>query len=239
MSNPAHTKKPYKVGPGFPPPEHQWPKGTSGNPKGRPPKKQKEKLSVLADPLTQMIVSHGDKKLPVPVGGDIQKISAIEAALNKLFKMGMEGHSPSLRLYLEIQAEAQRSLHAANDEFTMAAIIWRNRYLEQFLESDRLNKPLPDILPDPRDIIFDETGMARIVGPVNYQDKLEMDSIVEHQETVLTCLDDLASNSRKADILEKEIRRLKRRLTKCNAALPPRLRKLWQRAPHKDHQSTN
>lgn len=70
----------YKVGYGRPPKEHQFRKGQSGNPKGRPQKKGIETVDVLG------IL---DESVDVRVNGKRRRLSSFELSVRSLAKMAM------------------------------------------------------------------------------------------------------------------------------------------------------
>lgn len=70
-STPTAPAEDYKVGPGHPPKEYQWPKGTSGNKKGRPPKQSalSSILSLIEEILEEKVtLKHGEKLTKLQTG---------------------------------------------------------------------------------------------------------------------------------------------------------------------------
>lgn len=81
----------YKVGKGNPPKEHQFRKGKSGNPRGRPPKKTHatfDAISVL------------NEELNVQIRGKKTKASAFEVSFRKTSKLAVDGKIGSIRRFL-------------------------------------------------------------------------------------------------------------------------------------------
>jgi len=81
----------YKVGKGKPPKEHQFPKGKSGNPDGRPPQKTPDKIDAA---------SILNSEVKVEIGGKKMKVSAFEVSFRKTSKLAVEGNLRSIRQFL-------------------------------------------------------------------------------------------------------------------------------------------
>lgn len=86
----------YKVGYGKPPKHTQFKKGQSGNPEGRPPKRMTE-VETLRD-MRAILWRAATTPITTTVGGNKQKMPALEAVYLKLVARCMEGHTPSIRL---------------------------------------------------------------------------------------------------------------------------------------------
>jgi hypothetical protein len=76
----------YKVGPKRPPREHQFKKGQSGNPRGRP-KGSLSKATLRAAYAAAFL----DATVPILVGGQRHEINALEALLKGLMQSGLKG----------------------------------------------------------------------------------------------------------------------------------------------------
>jgi Family of unknown function (DUF5681) len=94
MSDKANDCGGYIVGHGKPPQHSRWPKGTSGNPKGRPPKPKPDAASVVA------ILN-----APVDVrkGGKVKKLHAFEAIVRRLASRAIaHANMQSARRFIEL-----------------------------------------------------------------------------------------------------------------------------------------
>lgn len=100
-NKPEKPKTPYKVGYGKPPPEHQFKKGKSGNPRGRPPIDKDPKV-YTADDLRRKILKLSNRKVNTVVDGKQTPMAMIMAIYMRLFQRAMEGHLPSIREILKI-----------------------------------------------------------------------------------------------------------------------------------------
>jgi Family of unknown function (DUF5681) len=91
----------YSVGYGRPPREHCFPKGRSGNPRGRP-KGAKSMANHCEDVLAEMTtVTEGTRRRRVPKGKAIVLATALRAmkgddkAIESLLKMQRQGNEPA------------------------------------------------------------------------------------------------------------------------------------------------
>ena len=86
----------YEVGYGRPPKQHQFKKGRSGNPRGRPPKKPDlyaELMAVLREKVT------------VNVGAEPTTVTVQQALLLRLREMAVAGDATAQKLLLRIMRE--------------------------------------------------------------------------------------------------------------------------------------
>lgn len=80
--------QPLKVGYKSPPPEHQFPKGVSGNPKGRP-----RRSGSLAAAFAEV----GEELVTVTEGGRQWKVPSDEAVIRQLYAKAAQGNANARR----------------------------------------------------------------------------------------------------------------------------------------------
>ena len=98
----SKDEKSKPTGYGNPPKAHQFKKGQSGNPKGRP--KGKTPAETLREHRA-MICKVAMIEVPTVVDGEPSSVSAYEAVYIQLFKRAMEGHGPSIRYVDKLMKE--------------------------------------------------------------------------------------------------------------------------------------
>jgi len=81
----------------------QWPKGTSGNPKGRPRKRER---SYLPRQFVSDILALSEEQITIKTEQGVEKMPVIQIALKQLIRKAMRGHGPSLRKLLDLHFEA-------------------------------------------------------------------------------------------------------------------------------------
>jgi hypothetical protein len=93
--------KNYDVGYGKPPREHQFKKGQSGNPAGRPKAPEPPDHPLKNPQFVHAFLDDAQQVLNVSVSGKTVSMTKIEAIVAQLGNKAMQGHVPSARLYLQ------------------------------------------------------------------------------------------------------------------------------------------
>jgi Family of unknown function (DUF5681) len=154
-----------------PPVEHQFKKGRSGNPKGRPRKKAVQRNlgasgGGIADRLNAMALDEATRLVTVREGDKVSEIPAMQALLRTMFRAAAEGDTRAARQLLELTARAESGRAATATEILEFASDYKKTLLPIFEEHEREGLEPPDIYPHPDDIIIDEaTGEVTIDGP--------------------------------------------------------------------------
>src|ERR1700677_4359772 len=105
-----------------PPVAHQFKKGTSGNPNGRPPKKNMQSgLSGLgggiADRLGAMALDEAIRPVTVRDGDKASEIPAMQALVRTMFRAAAQGDTKAGRQLLEVIARAESGRASTAVEF--------------------------------------------------------------------------------------------------------------------------
>lgn len=171
LESPPDPRQPppgYKVGPKNPPYETRWGKGEpSPNPRGRPPKKHLKGLFDELDPLAAQVIEFDQKGTGVidAAGNEHTRATAYLTAVH----LQSTQNPRFAELYERMRSAAYAEKKKLTEAVLEGALFHRWRYMEAFVEADRLRRRPPDILPDPRDIIVGSDGTVKIVGPMDYE----------------------------------------------------------------------
>jgi hypothetical protein len=88
----------YDIGYGKPPAHTRWPKGQSGNPRGRP---------RAGDDLASAVVKAAREKIPVTEHGRTRRRTKLEVAMIQVFNNAARGALPAVRLAVQLVEKSQ------------------------------------------------------------------------------------------------------------------------------------
>jgi hypothetical protein len=155
-----------------PPVAHQFKKGTSGNPKGRPTKKTGQPGFGLGggigDRLGAMALDEATRPVTVREGDKVSEMPAMQALLRTMFRAAAQGDTKAARQLLEVIGRAESGRTGSAVEILQHAVQYQEKWAPIFAQRERENLEPPDTFPHPDDIIIDETtGEVRIDGPIS------------------------------------------------------------------------
>jgi hypothetical protein len=155
-----------------PPVEHQFKKGKSGNPDGRPPKKKAIQPGPgalgggIADRLSAMALDEATRPVTVREGDKVSEIPAMQALLRTMFRAASQGDTKAGRQLLEVIARAESRRADTAVEFLQFVAQYKEKHVPVFERHEREGLDPPDIYPHPDDVLIDEaTGEVIIDGP--------------------------------------------------------------------------
>jgi hypothetical protein len=200
-----------------PPVAHQFKKGTSGNPNGRPKKSMQSGLSGLgggiADRLGAMALDEAIRPVTVREGDKVSEIPAMQALIRTMFRAAAQGDTKAGRQLLEVIARAESGRTGSALEMLQHAVQYKEKYGPIFEQREREGLDPLDIFPHPDDLVIDgTTGEVTIDGPTSKEEagarkavrKQAIESMVRYFEVEASLAKD-PTNS----ILRREFKELK------------------------------
>jgi Family of unknown function (DUF5681) len=155
-----------------PPVAHQFKKGKSGNPNGRPRKKPGQPGpnalgGGIADRFGAMALEEATRTITVREGDKVSEIPAMQALIRAMFKAAAEGDTKAARQLLDVIARAESERTGSALEILEHAVQYKEKFGPIFEQREREGLDPPDIFPHPDDLIINETtGDVTIDGPI-------------------------------------------------------------------------
>jgi len=145
-----------------PPVAHQFKKGTSGNPNGRPRKKAVQPGfgalgGGITDRLGSMALDEAIRPVTVREGDKVSEIPAMQALIRTMFRAAAQGDTKAGRQLLEVIARAESGRTGSALEILVHAVKYKEKYGPIFEQREREGLDPPDIFPHPDDMIINET----------------------------------------------------------------------------------
>lgn len=163
------TKKEILSGAGYrrPPREHQFKKGKSGNPKGRP---KNSALPPSDRSANALALKEADRLIAIREDGETHRITAIDAVQRAQYVSALKGSAYSQKHIIERYDRAEREQRQEKrdrTEFWSANIDASHKLLA---EAKRKGEEAPLLFPHPDDVVIDEESGVLFIGPVDAEE---------------------------------------------------------------------
>lgn len=167
----------YAVGYAKPPEQTRFPKGVSGNPRGRP-KGAKNKMPALHEErMKAIILQEAYRDIKVRDGERTVTVPIAQAVLRSVAVNAVKGQHRSQRLFAELVSAVETSHKALHDDWLLTAMQYKVDWEIELHRRARLGIiGAPEPLPHPDHVLIDlQAGTARVIGPSTNEEKVAWD----------------------------------------------------------------
>ena len=226
-----------KVGYCRPPVEHQFPKGKSGNPRGRPRRLQRfpkgKSLDFGAQPANAMLMEEAYRQVTLREGDQLIQLPAIQAVFRAMGVAAMKGNRFAQRTLAELVRGVEEEDRQGRIKLFEAMVEYKVDAEREIERTVKLGQAPPEMLPHPDDIIIDlANASATMCGPKTKEEKVLWDRLLESLEELQRDISIHAASHRKSRSAERKDEALKnwvsyqRSFDEINDNLPKRYRRI-------------
>lgn len=152
------------VGYASPPYAYRWPKGYCPNPKGRPRKKKNMKTPPLPNEFQRRILEEANKVIAHVDGKPFTTMDKL------LLHLKTSERPDERKLLLTLFQDAIQAEHAWFEQAVKDIIAYKEHWGPIFRQRRALGQKVPEVYPDPDDIVVLSATEFEFLGPVNAEE---------------------------------------------------------------------
>ena len=217
----AADPHPHGIGFKRPPVAHQFKKGVSGNPQGRPKGARSKRPALYEERLKSIILGEAYRTINVTEGGKCLTLSMAQAVVRALAVNGARGQLRSAQAFVALLSETERANKASYEQALDAALSYKAEWARELERRRQLGETGPEPLPHPEDVVIDaRTGAVAIRGPMAQEDRVNWDRTIALRMDETADCDHategaIASDATHAMIFSKRLRAAKFGVKEC------------------------
>lgn len=176
------------VGYGRPPTKHQFKKGQSGNPKGRPPKRIKaigtfQKVLGSDEPTTAALLSEAYRLVKVRDGDQIIELPANQLVIRAMAQSAIKGNLRAMELLTSLLRATEAEAREVQLDHFKSLVNYKDDAEIELARRQALGMRTDTVLPHPDDIVVRPThGIAYVDGPTTLEQKRAQDERIADRD---------------------------------------------------------
>jgi hypothetical protein len=182
-SNEDGASETYEIGYGKPPKEYQFKKGRSGNPRGRPKKKQIKTPSHPHEPFKDAFLKAAYRRVKTENG---PTVTMAEAVAHSIATKAAQGHFQSQKLFTQFMTNLEQQDRKEREDFFRAAVEYKietEKELQMIREAGLEER---EIVPHPDHIELDPLTLSvTINGPATKEQKEKWDMLIARRDEAI------------------------------------------------------
>ncbi len=170
-----------------PPVASRFKPGQSGNPNGRPKKKQAPSgvPHMSEERMKDIVQEEAYRTISVREGDKLVEIPVVQAILRGVALSAAKGDARAQRAFTELLKSVEADKKALHDEYLKTAIEYKFDWTKVLKHCEEKGIEPPELTPHPDDIHINlNTGRVEIKGPMTPEDKKIWDEIKKRKESV-------------------------------------------------------
>lgn len=177
------------VGYGKPPAQHRFPKGKSGNPKGRPRKarpalqRTPNRLVGSEEPTTLMILREAYRTVKVRDGDKVVEMPVNQAVMRSMLQNALKGSRLAQRDFTMLLRTIEAEQKQAQQSYFEAMATYKWNAEKEIARCQRLGIDPPEMTPHPEDIVLDfNRGTVMMRGPFSVEERKHWDKLLARRD---------------------------------------------------------
>lgn len=221
----ARSDDDHEVGYGKPPRQHQFKKGVSGNPRGRPKRPVTIELKRSFNGFHDAFLKEMERYVPLREGGVAIELPTFEAVLRSISLAAIKGNTRAQKILIEQAKLSHQEKLNEMAEHIMIVDRYKAEWEPQFRQAREKGLPEPTQLPHPDHVnISNQTGLIELTGPVDLAAKTpweELKQTLQILEKTLPEVRAAAARAPRSKVKRQMVEALEAGIKRWEKEVPP------------------